>query len=171
MSDISSVANLKNLATSAYYNGNAKSTSKGLELDDFLSLIVAQFQNQDPNSPADTNEMMNYMVQMSVIEAISNITDATTTMYAGSLVGKEVTVGQYNSQGQIEEIVGTVTGTGTYGGQQVIFVDGVSYYLSEIMAIGRLPETSESTGSAGEDPSEGGAEDDSTEPSTETAEV
>ncbi|MBQ2829854.1 MAG: hypothetical protein IJF15_02375 [Oscillospiraceae bacterium] len=171
MSDISSVANLKNLATSAYYNGTRTEKNSELNLDDFLTLIVAQFQNQDPNSPADTKEMMNYMVQMSVIEAISNITDATTTMYAGSLVGKEVTVGQYNSQGQLEEIVGTVTGTGTYGGQQVIFVDGVSYYLSEIMAIGRLPETSEAADGAEKDPPESGSEDDSTEPSTETEDV
>lgn len=170
MSDISSVANLKNLATSAYYNGNATNKSKGLELDDFLSLIVAQFQNQDPNSPADTKEMMNYMVQMSVIEAISNITDATTTMYAGSLVGKEVTVGQYNSSGMLEEIVGTVTGTGTYGGQQVIFVDGVSYYLSEIMAIGRLPETSADTENT-EQPPEDESENDPTEPPAQTQDV
>ena len=77
---------------------------------------------------------------MTTIQAISNITDATTMMYTASLVGKEVTIGQYDKNGKLEEIVGTVTATGTYGGQPVIFVDGKSYSLSSIMAVGRLPD-------------------------------
>ena len=96
--------------------------------------------------------MLNQLVQMSMIQAITNITDATVMMYAGSLVGKEVTIGQYNN-GVLEEIVGVVTGTGVAGGQQVIFVDGKSYYLSDIMAVGRLPDVEEpdETPGGGED--------------------
>ena len=60
--------------------------------------------------------------------------------YAASLVGKEVTVGKYDEDGELQEIVGQVTGTGTYQGLPVIFVNGEQYYLNEIMAIGRLPE-------------------------------
>lgn len=116
----------------------AKKNGNSLDMDDFLMLMVAQFQNQTIDNTADSSDMLNQLVQMSVVEAITNITDAAVMMYAGSLVGKEVTVGQYNN-GVLEEIVGVVTGTGTAGGQQVIFVNGKSYYLSDIMAVGRLP--------------------------------
>ena len=47
--------------------------------------------------------------------------------------------------------MGTVTGTGMAGGQQVIFVNGKSYYLSDIMAVGRLPDV-EAPGETPEDP-------------------
>lgn len=126
----------------------AKKSGADLDMMDFLSLMVAQFQNQSIDNTASTSDMLNQLVQMSMIQAITNITDATVMMYSGSLVGKEVTIGQYSNDGKLEEIVGTVTGTGVVGGQQVVFVDGKSYYLSEIMAIGRLPEI--------EKPEEGG---------------
>ena len=37
--------------------------------------------------------------------------------------------------------MGTVTATGTYNGQQVIFIGDKYYPLSSIMAVGTLPET------------------------------
>lgn len=121
-----------------------KKDNSALEMTDFLMLMVAQFQNQSIDQTADTSDMLNQMVQMQMITALTNMTDATVTMYAGSLVGKEVTIGQFNGE-KLEEIVGTVTGTGVSGGEQVIFVNGKSYYLSDIMAVGRLPEKVEET--------------------------
>ena len=47
-------------------------------------------------------------------------------------------------------------GTGVSGGQQVVFVDGVSYRLSEIMAVGRLPDAEGTPETGGE--SDGEAE-------------
>ncbi len=124
---------------SAALTASKKKDNTSLDMTDFLTLMVAQFQNQSIDNAADTSDMLNQPVQMSVVQAITNITDATVMMYAGSLVGKEVTIGQYNN-GELQEIVGTVTGTGQSGGQQVIFVNGKSYYLSNIMAVGRLPD-------------------------------
>lgn len=132
----SSMAGLGNQAGTQKTGGGST-----LNFDDFLYLMVQQFQNQTMDNTADTSDMMNQLVQMSVVQAVTNITDATTMMYAGSLVGKEVTVaGKMNADGKFEEIVGTVTATGTYGGEQVIFVNDKAYKLSEIMAIGKLPE-------------------------------
>lgn len=136
-----------------------KKAGKDLDMTDFLTLMVAMFQNQDINNTASTSEMMNQMVQMSVIQAVTNIStlinDSTTLTYAASLVGKEVTIGQYKG-GKLEEIVGTVTGTGTLNGQQVIFLGDDSYYLSDIMAIGRLPKIPEDSIPEEDQPSGGG---------------
>lgn len=124
-------------------NSNALSKSKSdpysLQMDGFLQMMIAQFQNQDPENAASTTDMLNQMVQMSMIQAITNITDAVTLNYSASLVGKEVTIGSYDSDGKLKELVGTVTGTGTYNGSPVVFVNGTSYSMSSIMAVGRLP--------------------------------
>ena len=115
------------------------SDSFGLDMTDFLKMIVAQFQNQDPENAADTSDMLNQMVQMQMVQALVNMTDASVMSYAASLVGKQVTVGQYDSEGKLQEVVGTVTGTGTYNGSQVVFVGDKYYPLSEILAVGTLP--------------------------------
>lgn len=127
-------------------NRSANKSNSDLDMTDFLQLIVAQFQNQSMDDTASTTDMLNQLVQISVVQAISNITDATIMSYAGSLVGKDVTIGQYDEMGEFHQIEGTVTGTGTYGGQQVVFVNDKSYFLSEIMAIGRLPKVEEPDG-------------------------
>lgn len=138
----------------------------GLDFEDFLQLMVQQLQNQTIDSAADTSDMLNQMVQMSVVQMMStvqtsldNLTAASTMSYAASLVGKTVTVGTYDEEGQIQEVVGLVEGTGTYQNVPVIFIDGEMYPLSSIMAVGTLPdipeegeggETGEGDGGTGE---------------------
>ena len=112
-----------------------------LTMKDFLQLMIAQFQNQDIDNPASTSDRMNQLISMSTIQAMSTMTDAATMSYAASLVGKTVTIGEYTSASGLKEIVGEVTGTGTYNGEQVVFVNGKSYALSSIMAVGELPPT------------------------------
>ena len=131
----------------------------GLQFEDFLQLMVQQLQNQTMDNTADTSEMLNQLVQMSTVEMLSTVKDglealvnASTLNYAASLVGKTVTVGRLDDEGKLEEVVGTVTGTGTYQGMSVIFVDGEMYALNHIMAIGELPDLPEEP----EEPGEGG---------------
>lgn len=129
------------------YTVSDSSEDLGLDFTDFLQLMVAQLQNQTIDSAADTSDMLNQLVQMSVVQMMSsvktsldNLTDASTMTYAASLVGKTVTVGTYDDKGNVQEIVGTVTGTGTYQNTPVIFVNDQMYPLSSIMAVGTLPE-------------------------------
>ena len=129
----------------------------GLDFSDFLQLMVAQLQNQTIDNATDTTDMLNQLVQMSVVSMMSSVktsldtlTISTTMTYAASLVGKTVTVGVYNDEGELEEVAGEVTGTGTYQGTQVIFIDGEMYPLSSIMAVGELPELPEEPGEGGE---------------------
>lgn len=119
-----------------------------LSFTDMLGLMVAQFQNQTMDNQASTTDMMNQLVQMSSMQAmtdmvsqIKELTLANVMSYSASLVGKKVTVGVYNEETKkTDEIVGEVQGTGTYDGQQVIYLDnGKGYFLNEIMAVGTLP--------------------------------
>ena len=145
MNDLSNI-----LGTTAPIKQAQNSTNKkgdSLDMTDFLTLMVAMFQNQDIDNAASTTDMMNQFVQMSVVQAITNIStlidDSTVLTYAASLVGKEVTIGEVVGK-EMVETVGTVIGTGTLNGQQVIFLDNdKSYYLNQILAVGRLPEKQE----------------------------
>lgn len=122
-------------------------SNSSLSFEDMLLLMVTQLQNQTIDNQADTNDMMNQLIQMTVMQALTDmstqvdeLTLANVMSYSASLVGKEVTVGVLDEEGNISEVVGTVTATGTYDGQQVIFLGDKSYTLNSIMAVGRLPE-------------------------------
>ena len=118
-----------------------------LSFTDMLGLMVAQFQNQTIDNQADTNDMMNQLIQMTMMQGMTkmttqmeDLTQANILSYSASLVGKEVTVGVKDEEGNLQEIVGTVTAAGTYDGHPVIFIGDKSYLLSSIMAVGKLPE-------------------------------
>ena len=149
---------------------NALYKDKGtLSFTDMLGLMVTQFQNQTIDNQASTTDMMNQLVQMTTMQAMTDMTTqikeltlANVMSYAASLVGQTVTIGVWNEETkEVEEIVGVVKqledfegvveGTGTYNGQQVIFVNGKSYYLSDIMAVGKLPPKVEEKPGEGED--------------------
>ena len=139
---------------------NALYKDKGtLSFTDMLGLMVTQFQNQTIDNQASTTDMMNQLVQMTTMQAMNEMTTqikeltlANVMSYAASLVGQTVTIGVWNEETkQLEDFEGVVEGTGTYNGQQVIFVNGKSYYLSDIMAVGKLPPKVEETPGEDED--------------------
>jgi len=139
-----------------------------LSFTDMLSLMVAQFQNQSIDNQASTTDMMNQLVQMSSMQAMTDmvsqmkeLTLANVMSYSASLVGQKVTLGIYDSEGNLTEKYGVVEGAGTYDGQQVIFVDGKSYLLSSIMAVGKLPPREENDKTDGDNT---GNTDDKTDP-------
>ena len=124
-----------------------KGSGAELSFTDMLGLMVAQFQNQTIDNQADTNDMMNQLIQMTMMQGMTkrttqmeDLTQANILSYSASLVGKEVTVGVKDEEGNLQEIVGTVTAAGTYDGHPVIFIGDKSYLLSSIMAVGKLPE-------------------------------
>lgn len=151
-----------------------KGDNMNLDMTDFLTLMITELTHQGIDESVDTSDMLNQMIQMQMVEALANMTDASIMSYAASLVGKEITVGKYDSEGNLQELVGIVQGTGTKNGDQVVFVNDEYYYMSEIMAVGRLPAKAEETekpedGDKTEDVEkpEGGSGTESTDP-TET---
>lgn len=138
MADISGLL-AANSTTEAKYSHSRKGSNE-LNMEDFLQLMIVQLQNQTIDDTMDTSEMMNQMVQMQMISALTNMTDASVMSYASSLVGKVVTIGITDGN-TLEEREILVMGTGTMDGQQVIFgSDGKTYSLNQIMAVGRLPD-------------------------------
>lgn len=154
MGDITSVLAAGSASAAEAAARKKSSESYDLDMQDFLTLMVTELQCQSIDATADTSEMLNQMVMMQMVSALTNMTDASVMSYAASLVGKTVTVGQYDSEGVLQEVVGTVTGTGSMGGEQVVFVNDKYYYMNEIMAVGTLPELKETEKTPSEEGSE-----------------
>lgn len=51
----------------------ATSGAEALGRDDFMKLLVAQLQNQDPNSPVDTKELVTQLSQLTSVEQLIKI--------------------------------------------------------------------------------------------------
>ena len=121
-------------------NSTSRKGNTELNMDDFLQLMIVQLTNQTIDDTMDTSEMMNQMLQMQMITTLANMNDISIQTYANSLVGKKVTIGVIQDN-VLEERELFVYGTGSFNGQQVIFCeDGNMYYLSQIMAVGVLPD-------------------------------
>src|ERR1700759_1346995 len=66
--------------------------------NDFLKLLVAQLQYQDPMSPSDNNQFMQEQAQFATVEGINNLQKTMTSMQSSqelaqsvALIGKQVT--------------------------------------------------------------------------------
>ena len=121
-------------------NSTSRPNNTELNMNDFLQLMIVQLTSQTIDDTMDTGEMMNQFLQMQMISTMANMNDISVQSYANSLVGKVVTIGILQDN-VLEEREIMVKGVGTYNGQQVVFGhDGNMYFLSQIMAVGRLPD-------------------------------
>lgn len=127
-------------------NGTTRTTSASSELsmESFLQLIVAQMQNQDPMNPTSQDTYMTQLAQLAMVQSINDMAQTSVVTYAASLSGKEVTVANIKSNNEIEEVQGTVTGVGFYNNEPILYVDGKAYSMSQLLAVGKLPELPES---------------------------
>jgi len=69
-----------------------RNTSKSLDQDDFLKILVAQMSNQDPMEPTDNGEFLAQMAQFTMLEQIKEMSASFSSSQAYSMVGKYVYV-------------------------------------------------------------------------------
>ncbi|MEK4875146.1 MULTISPECIES: flagellar hook capping FlgD N-terminal domain-containing protein [Bacillus] len=141
-------------------NTNGKDNSI-LGKDDFLKLLMAEMQNQDPLSPMDNNEMIGQMAQFSTLEQITNLASSLEKLLNmeqqnqyiaySSFVGKNVTYHKLedsddpNGDPVVQEGHGVVSSV-RFTGDSVEFVltDGTVLEpanISEIQASSETPST------------------------------
>lgn len=101
-------------------NSNNATTQAQQDSDMFMRLMIAQLQNQDPTSPADTSDFMQQIATMSEVESINNLTKSFENMsnslltsqaalQASSMVGQNVytrtDVAKVGESGEIQGVV------------------------------------------------------------------
>ena len=140
-----------------YYPASSSNTLKGsdeetletasttdvstLDKDDFLTLLIAELQNQDPLNPADNTEFIAQLAQFSTLEQMTNMNETLTATlesnssmaqsvsnamivnYFGKTVTAESGTFAYSGEGEIElqfELDSAVN----YGTVQILDADG-----------------------------------------------
>ena len=115
-------------------DGRVKSNELGK--DDFLKLLIAQLQNQDPTSPMEDTQFISQMAQFSSLEQMTNMSTSFSRLAslmnsqeAYSTLGKtvELNVGETTTSGVVE--------AATRGENPQIMVIGMYYNMEQIAAI------------------------------------
>jgi flagellar basal-body rod modification protein FlgD len=110
------------LGTAAAAASAAATNPQGqLGQNDFLKLMIAQLQAQDPLQPANTNEYVTELAQFTQVEQTTNLANATELSSGVQLIGRTVNYagGKGAGTGKVESVQSTVSGT-------TITVEGVA---------------------------------------------
>ncbi len=135
--DVSSIMN-------SYVTGAAQRTpNPELDSDDFLLLLVAQMQNQNPLSPMDQQSFMGELAQFNSLQQQVELNDAflhfmqfQELTQATSMIGKEVVALVSNVAGDVVSAEGTVTevyftSTGAY----LLLEDGSEVSIQDVVNV------------------------------------
>lgn len=117
--------------------------SNALDMDSFLQLMAAQIRNQDALNPSSNEDYIQQMVQMTMIQAITDMMDMSMTSYASSMIGKNVVLAE-TSGNEVKKVEGIVTGVSIYKGEPILHVNGKDYTLSQVMVIGKTAASEKS---------------------------
>jgi flagellar basal-body rod modification protein FlgD len=90
--------------------------------NDFLKLMIAQLQAQNPLEPGNSNEFVNELAQFTQVEQTTNLANASELSGAVQLIGREVT---YNSPSG-EAITGKVQSAQSTSSGVTVTVEGIT---------------------------------------------
>jgi flagellar basal-body rod modification protein FlgD len=119
---------------------------KELDRDDFLNLMVKQLQNQNPMEPQSNEEFVNTMAQFNSLQSLTALDKNTQYNQAMDLIGKKITVKPLNK----DPIEGIVASAGLDNGKVVVYIEGNSYPISEVVSV-KAQDISSSSSYAGQD--------------------
>ena len=89
---IDTTSKVSNQIMSSTSKTSNKKKSNTLNMENFLSLLVAEMQNQDPLEPTSNSDYMAQMATFSQVEATSEMNERVLSQTASNLIGKAVIV-------------------------------------------------------------------------------
>jgi flagellar basal-body rod modification protein FlgD len=127
-------------ATTAAANStdSLASPSSALNQNDFLKLLVAQMQYQDPMNPQSDTQMASQMAQFTSLQQATQSSSALAMIQANGLVGNTVTL-QVDPQNPQNTAAGVVQGVVLNSGTPEILVNGSLYNLNQVTSITPTP--------------------------------
>ena len=113
--------------------------------NDFLKLLVAQLQYQNPMQPVDSSQFMAQTAQFSMVEKLTDMATQTDALVAGEaaqraagLLGRQVTWNGTDGTPQTGVVTGTKLGS---DGPTLILGDNSSINLSDVTRVDVAPTT------------------------------
>ena len=133
-------------ATSAATPSAASSAKPALGKQDFLKLLMAQLQNQDPMKPMDDTAMIAQMAQFSALEAtqqlnttIQQTSNVQTVSSAGALIGKYIQSNLADGTNSTGAVTGVNFTTTDGVVSPTLVVDGKDVDYSTIVKVSSSP--------------------------------
>ena len=114
---------------------------RDVDMDDFLAMMIAELQNQDPLNPMDNTQMIAQLAQFASLEQMTNLNESFESLSspiarlsfvsAGALLGKTVTATDQDG-GLIE---GAVDSVSLDSGTVYVTVEGVRVPMGNIQSV------------------------------------
>ena len=127
--------------------GNTSTTTvtktTDLGKDDFLKLLVAQLQSQDPLNPMEDKEFISQMAQFTSLEQMKNVSNAVQITQATSYIGKQVTWDDEMGEQQ----TGIAKAVRIVSGEPKIVVGDQNIALAKVTSVTDAPAATATTGS------------------------
>lgn len=118
--------------TNATSTTNKKEKSSALGKDDFLQLLVAQMQYQDPLEPTSNTEYIAQYATFSEVEQIQNMSKSMDLSRASSLVGQTVQITSTDDNGRETTKMGKVDYVKYENGKAMVSIDEELYSLDDV---------------------------------------
>ena len=118
--------------TNATSTTSTKEKSSTLGKDDFLQLLVAQMQYQDPLEPTSNTEYIAQYATFSEVEQIQNMSKSMDLSRASSLVGQTVQITSTDDNGRETTKMGKVDYVKYENGKAMVSIDEELYSLDDV---------------------------------------
>jgi flagellar basal-body rod modification protein FlgD len=125
----------------------ASGTTKEIDQDSFLQLLIAQLQNQDPMSPMDNSQFLSQTAQFTQVSEMQKLNQSNSFAQASDLIGKVVTLNDANNNNS--EVTGTVTEARITDDSTSVVIDGKEYSTKYIKSVKDQTSTSTTSSSTG----------------------
>uniref|UniRef100_A0A7C4QPM2 Basal-body rod modification protein FlgD n=1 Tax=Schlesneria paludicola TaxID=360056 RepID=A0A7C4QPM2_9PLAN len=111
----------------------------GLNSEDFLKLLIAQLQNQDPTDPLDSDQLLRQISEMRNLQAglelqstLKNLSLTQQLASSTGFLGRQVTAVHGEQKTEIEGVVDRVQ---LRDGKALLRVNGVEVELTEVRSV------------------------------------
>ncbi len=138
-------------STNQSNSSTSKTPKNELSADDFMKILAAELQYQDPTKGVDTTQYISQLAQLTSLEQLGDLNDSFSEMMlkqdlmiASAWIGKEVAV--YENDGSIGG--GVVKGFVVTDEGIQVFVNDSQYTLDQIAAVTEQTQTQTDTESA-----------------------
>lgn len=110
-----------------------KKKNSTVDSDMFLSLLVAEMQNQDPLEPTSNTEWVSQYATFTQVEKMGEMAESVDLLRANDLVGKEVIMKVTSeSTGDVSYARGTVDFITVENGKPIIWIDDKQYSMADL---------------------------------------
>jgi flagellar basal-body rod modification protein FlgD len=115
---------------------SSSSNNSVVDSDTFLTLLIAEMQNQDPLEPTSNTEWVSQYATFTQVEQLSEMSDSMDLLRANELVGKDVIMKVTSSStGNVTYARGKVEYITVENDKPILVIDGNKYSLSDLDSV------------------------------------